>query len=61
MQIHQPVSHGLLYSLAPKSYIARSLSDNSIHDEFDWEEASEYAEESISNSVLSFLKEMDGE
>ena len=61
MQIHQPVSHGLLYSLTPKSYLARSLSDNSIHDEFDWEDAAEYAEESIGNSLLSFLRDCDGE
>ena len=37
------------------------LSDNATHDDFDWEEyESEYAEESLANNVLDFLKEVAG-
>lgn len=61
MQIHQTVAHGLLYSVAPQDFARMGLSDSSIHDEFDWEEASEYAEDPISNSLLSFLRDGDGE
>jgi hypothetical protein len=61
MQIHQPVAHGLLYSVAPQDFAKMNLSENSIHDEFGWEEASEYAEESLANNVIAFLKEVAGE
>ena len=62
MQIHQPVAHGLLYSVAPQDFAKLNLSDSSIHDEFDWEEyESEYAEESLANNVIAFLKEVAGE
>ncbi len=61
MQIHQPVSHGLLYSVAPQDFATMHLSENG-HDDFDWEEyESEYAEETLANNVLDFLKEVAGE
>ena len=61
MQIHQHVSHGLLYSVAPQDFAKLNLSDSSIHDEFDWEEEAEYAEESLANHVIAFLNEVAGE
>lgn len=61
MQIHQHVPHGLLYSVAPQDFAKMNLSDSSIHDEFDWEEASGYAEETLANNVIEFLKEVAGE
>lgn len=61
MQIHQPVPHGLLFSIEPQDFNKLNLSDSSIHDEFDWEEESECAEESLANNVIAFLKEMAGE
>ena len=62
MQIHQHISHGLLYSIEPKDFAQMHLSDSSIHDEFDWEEyESENAEESLASNVISFLKEVAGE
>ena len=62
MQIHQPVSHGLLYSVAPQDFAQLHLSDNAVHDDFDWEEYdSGYAEETLANNVLAFLKEVAGE
>lgn len=60
MQIHQPISHGLLYSVAPQDFAQMHLSDNSTRDKFDWEEAPEYGEESLANNVISFLKEIAG-
>jgi len=60
MQIHQPVAHGLLYSVAPQDFAQMHLSDQASHDDFAWEE-SEYAEESLANNVIAFLKEMTGE
>lgn len=61
MQIHQPISHGLLYSVAPQDFAQMHLSDQAPHDEFDWEEyESEYAEETLANNVIAFLKEMTG-
>lgn len=61
MQIHQHVSHGLLYSLAPQDIEQMHLSENAIHDEFDWEEyESEYADETLTNNVIDFLREFSG-
>ena len=61
MQIHQQVPHGLLYSVAPQDFEQLHLSDSAVHDDFDWEEyESEYAEESLANNVLDFLKEIAG-
>jgi hypothetical protein len=61
MQIHQPVAHGLLYSVAPQDFAQMHLSDNAAHDDFDREEyESGYAEESLANNVLDFLKEVAG-
>ena len=61
MQIHQHVSHGLLYSLAPQDIEQMRLSDNAVHDEFDWEEyESEYADESLAHNVIDFLREFSG-
>jgi hypothetical protein len=61
MQIHQPVPHGLLYSVAPQDIAQLRLSDTAVHDDFDWEEyESEYAEESLANNVIDFLKEVAG-
>lgn len=61
MHIHQHVAHGLLYSVAPMDFAKLHLSDSSIHDEFDWEEESEYAGETLANNVIDFLKEVAGE
>jgi hypothetical protein len=62
MQIHQPIPHGLLYSVEPDNFAQLHLSDQATHDDFDWEEyESEYAEESLANNVIAFLKEMTGE
>jgi hypothetical protein len=62
MQIHQHVPHGLLYSVAPQDIEQLRLSDNAVHDEFDWEEyESETAEGSLANNVLDFLKEVAGQ
>lgn len=62
MQIHQPVSHGLLYSVAPQDFAKLNLSEQSIHDEFDWEEyESQYAEETLTGSLFTYLKDAVGE
>ena len=59
MQIHQPIPHGLLYSIDPQHFAQFHLSDHGIHDDLDWEECeSEYAEESFASHVISFLKEI---
>ena len=61
MQIHQPISHGLLYSVAPQDFAQRHLSDQATHDDFECEEyESEYAEETLANHVIAFLKEITG-
>lgn len=61
MQIHQPIPHGLLYSVEPQDFAQLHLSDQAAHDDFDWEEyEAEYAEESLANNVLAFLKEVAG-
>ena len=61
MQIHQPIPHGLLYSVEPKDFAQMHLSDHALHDDFDWEEyESRYAEESLANNVIAFLKEVAG-
>ncbi len=61
MQIHQPVAHGLLYSVAPQDFAKLNLSEQSIHDEFDWGEyESQYAEESLANNVVAFLRDVAG-
>jgi len=61
MQIHQHVPHGLLYSLGPQDIEQMHLSENAIHDEFDWEEyESEYADETLANNVIDFLREFSG-
>ena len=61
MQIHQPIAHGLLYSVAPQDFGQMHLSDQSSHDDFEWEEyESEYAEETLANNVIAFLKEITG-
>jgi hypothetical protein len=62
MQIHQPIPHGLLYSVEPQDLARFHLSDKATHDDFDWEEyESEYAEDSLAGNVVSFLKEFAGE
>jgi hypothetical protein len=59
MQIHQPIPHGLLYSVEPKELVKFHLGEQAIHDDFNWEEyEAEYAEESLAGNVLSFLKEI---
>jgi hypothetical protein len=59
MQIHQPISHGLLYSVAPQDFAQMHLSDQAAHDDFAWEEyESEFAEDSLANHVVAFLKEI---
>lgn len=61
MQIHQPLAHGLLYSVEPKDFAQFHLSDQATHDEFDWEEyESQYAEETLATNVLAFIKEIAG-
>ncbi len=58
MQIHQPIPHGLLYSVEPQDFAQLHLSELAIHDDFDWEEYEpEYAEEPLANNALAFLKE----
>ncbi len=62
MQIHQPIPHGLLYSVEPQDFAKFHLSDQSNHDDFEWEEYEpEYAEESLAGNVISFLKEITGD
>jgi hypothetical protein len=59
MQIHQPIPHGLLYSVAPQNFAQFRLSDQAKHDDFEWEEyESVYAEETLANNVIAFLKEI---
>ena len=61
MQIHQPIPHGLLYSVEPQDFAQFHLSDHAIHDNFNWEEyESEYDEESLASHVISFIKEITG-
>jgi hypothetical protein len=60
MQIHQPVSHGLLYSLAPQDFANLNLSEK-VHDDFDWAEyESESMEESLTGNLLAYLKDTVG-
>lgn len=55
---HQSVPHELLYSVESQDFAQLHLSGQATHEDFDWEEnASEYAEESLPNHVLAFLKE----
>jgi hypothetical protein len=62
MQIHQPIPYGLLYSVEPQDLAKFHLRENAAHDDFDWEEyESEYADESLPGSVISFLKEITGD
>lgn len=59
MQIHQHVSHGLLYSIAPQDIEQLRLSESAVHDEFDWEEyEAEISGGSLASNVLDFLKEV---
>ena len=59
MHIHQPIPHGLLYSVDPQELSKFHLSDFGAHDDFDWEQyVAEYAEESLASNVNSFLKEI---
>jgi hypothetical protein len=59
MQIHQHVSHGLLYFIAPQDIEQLHLSDSAVHDEFDWEEYEvETAEGSLALHVVDFLKDI---
>lgn len=59
MQIHQHVSHGLLYSVAPQNIELLRLSESAVHDEFDWEEyETEMSGGSLASNVLDFLKEV---
>jgi hypothetical protein len=61
MQIHQPIPHGLLYSVDPHELAKFHLSDNGTHDDFEWGEYdAEHAEESLATNVISFLKEITG-
>ena len=62
MQIHQPIPHGLLYSVEPQGFAKFHLSDNATHDDFEWEEYElEYADVSLPSNVISFLKEITGD
>jgi hypothetical protein len=61
MHIHQSIPHGLLYSVDPQTLAHMHLSGN-VADEFDWEEyESDYAEEPLSKSLATFLKDFAGE
>lgn len=59
MQIHQPIPHGLLYSVEPLELTKFHLNDNATHDDSECGEyQAEHAEESIASNVISFLKEI---
>jgi len=61
MQIHQPISHGLLYSVAPQDLAQMHLSDQAKREGFEWEEyGAEYAEDTLANNIIAFLNEMTG-
>lgn len=56
---HQSVPNGLFYSVESQDFMQLHLGDQAVHDNFDWEEdESEYAEESLPNHVLAFIKEV---
>jgi hypothetical protein len=57
MKNQQSYSHGLLYSVAPKSFSALQLHGEDGKDEFDWEAyESQYEGDTFIRIVLNFLK-----
>ena len=61
MQIHQPIPHGLLYSVEPQELAKYHLSEHAAHADHDREEYdAECADESFAGNVISFLKEITG-
>ena len=61
MQIHQPIPHGLLYSVEPLNIAQLHLSERAKRDDFEWEEyEADYAGETLANNVIAFLKEVAG-
>jgi len=61
MQIHQPIPHGLLYSVAPQNFEQFHLSEQAKHDDFEWaEHESEYFGETLAGNVIAFLTEISG-
>jgi len=57
MEQQQSFSHGLLYSVAPENFANLHLHDEADADGFDWaEQESQYAGDSFTRIVLSFLR-----
>lgn len=57
MEKQQSFSHGLLYSVAPESFSALHLNDESKLDTFDWEAyESQLAGDSFAQVFLNWLK-----
>lgn len=55
---HQHAPNELLCFVESEGFTELQSSVQAIHDEFNWEEfESEYAEESLPNHVLAFIKE----
>jgi len=55
---HQPVPNEFLSSIEPQDFMELHSNMHPMHDAFDWEEfESEYANESLPNHVLAFIKE----
>jgi len=54
---HKSVPHELLCFVEPEDFTDMYLSTQTTHDDSVWEEFDEYAEESLPNHVLAFIKE----
>lgn len=59
---HQSVPHEFLYSADQEDFTQLNLSEQLMHEDFEWEDyESEYADESLPNHILAFVKESDWE
>jgi hypothetical protein len=62
MNNQQSVTCDLLYSVAPEQFAHLHLSDDTVGDEFGWDESeNQYEGESLASNVLEFLKELAAE